>query len=94
MLSDSGVHSVNYPWNEYDMNLDVDGTIKVLKAAKPKVAQFGLSVFLFPPPLKELEDTFNEIDCLVWEDIPIYAARPVFLSIFWQRYNFFVKSEQ
>ena len=63
-----GVNSVNYPWNESDMNLDVDGTIKVLKAAKPKIAQFGLSVFLFPPPLKELQDTFNEIGCLVWED--------------------------
>jgi len=63
-----GVNSVNYPWNESDMNLDIDGTIKVLKAAKPKIAQFGLSVFLFPPPIKELQDTFNEIGCLVWED--------------------------
>lgn len=62
------VKSVNYPFNEEDMNIDVDGTIKLLKEVKPKVAQFGLSVFLFPPPLKELQDTFNEIDCLVWED--------------------------
>ena len=63
-----GVNSVNYPWNLDDMNLDVDGTIKLLKEVRPKVAQFGLSVFLFPPPLKELQDTFNEIGCLVWED--------------------------
>ena len=63
-----GVKSVNYPFNEESMNIDVDGTIKLLKEVKPKVAQFGLSVFLFPPPLKELQDTFNEIDCLVWED--------------------------
>ena len=62
------VRSVNYPFNVQDMNLDVDGTIKLLKKEKPKIAQFGLSVFLFPPPLKELADTFNEIDCLVWED--------------------------
>ena len=62
------VNSVQYPFNVEDMNLDVDGTIKLLKEVKPKVAQFGLSVFLFPPPLKELEDTFNEIGCLVWED--------------------------
>ncbi|MDN5357019.1 MAG: serine hydroxymethyltransferase [Candidatus Methanomethylophilaceae archaeon] len=62
------VNSVNYPFNEENMNLDVDGTIRLLKEVKPKVAQFGLSVFLFPPPLKELEDTFNEIGCLVWED--------------------------
>ena len=62
------VNSVQYPFNVEDMNLDVDGTIKLLKEVKPKVAQFGLSVFLFPPPLKELQDTFNEIGCLVWED--------------------------
>jgi glycine hydroxymethyltransferase len=63
-----GVNSVNYPFNIEDMNIDVDGTAKLLKQVKPKVAQFGLSVFLFPPPLKELEDTFNEVGCLVWED--------------------------
>lgn len=62
------VNSVNYPFNVEDMNLDVDGTIKLLKKEKPKIAQFGLSVFLFPPPLKELQDTFNEVGCLVWED--------------------------
>ncbi len=62
------VNSVNYPFNEHNMNLDVDGTIKLLKEVKPKIAQFGLSVFLFPPPLKELRDTFDEIGCLVWED--------------------------
>jgi len=62
------VKSVNYPFNTDNMNLDVDGTIKLLKEVKPKVAQFGLSVFLFPPPLKELQDTFNEIGCLVWYD--------------------------
>ncbi len=63
-----GVSSVQYPFNVEDMNLDVDGTIKLLKEVKPKVAQFGLSVFLFPPPLKDLQDTFNEIGCLVWYD--------------------------
>ena len=62
------VKSVNYPFNVEDMNLDVDGTIKLLKDVKPKVAQFGLSVFLFPPPLRELQDTFNEIGCTVWYD--------------------------
>ena len=62
------VRSVNYPFNVEDMNIDVDGTIKLLKKERPKIAQFGLSVFLFPPPIRELMDTFNEIDCLVWED--------------------------
>lgn len=63
-----GVRSVNYPWKLDDMNLDIDGTAKLLRQVKPKVAQFGLSVFLFPPPIRELEDVFNEVGCLVWED--------------------------
>lgn len=63
-----GVKSVNYPWRIEDMNLDIDGTAKLIKQVKPKIAQFGLSVFLFPPPIKELEDAFNEVGCLVWED--------------------------
>jgi len=63
-----GVNSVNYPFNVENMNLDVDGTIKLLRKVKPKVAQFGLSVFLFPPPLKELNDVFKEIGCVVWYD--------------------------
>ena len=40
-----GVKSVNYPWKLDNMNLDVDGTAKLLREVKPKVAQFGLSVF-------------------------------------------------
>ena len=32
------------------------------------MAQFGLSVFLFPAPLKELQDTFEEVGCTVWYD--------------------------
>ena len=63
-----GVSSVNYPFSVENMNLDVDGTIKLLKEVRPKVAQFGLSVFLFPPPLKDLKDTFEEIGCKVWYD--------------------------
>jgi glycine hydroxymethyltransferase len=63
-----GVRSINYPFNEDDMNIDIDGTRKVLLEYRPKVCQFGLSVFLFPTPLRELEDTFQEIDATVWYD--------------------------
>ncbi|OPY31074.1 MAG: Serine hydroxymethyltransferase [Methanomassiliicoccales archaeon PtaU1.Bin124] len=63
-----GVKTVNYPFNTKDMIIDVDGARKVLLETRPKVAQFGLSVFLFPAPLKELQDTFDEIGCTVWYD--------------------------
>ncbi len=63
-----GVESINYPFNEEDMNIDVDATRKMLLEKRPKICQFGLSVFLFPTPIKELEDTFQEIDATVWYD--------------------------
>jgi glycine hydroxymethyltransferase len=63
-----GVKTANYPWDMEQMNIDVDGTKKLLMEVKPKVAQFGLSLFLFPVPLKELADTFQEIGCTVWYD--------------------------
>ncbi|MGD0057024.1 MAG: serine hydroxymethyltransferase [Methanomassiliicoccales archaeon] len=63
-----GVNTVNYPWDSKNMNIDVDGTRKILLRERPKVAQFGLSVFLFPTPMNELQDTFQEIGCDVWYD--------------------------
>ena len=63
-----GVNNVNYPFDLDRMNIDVDGTAKLLKLVKPKVAAFGQSVFLFPTPLKELRDAFEEAGCRVWYD--------------------------
>ena len=63
-----GMNQVTYPWDADRMNIDVDGTIKVLKSARPKIALFGQSVYLFPTPLKELRDTLQDIGCYVWYD--------------------------
>jgi glycine hydroxymethyltransferase len=63
-----GLKTVNYPFDVDEMNIDVDGTIKVLKQVKPKLAWFGQSVFLFPTPLKELRDTLEEIGSTVVYD--------------------------
>src|SRR3989304_1715087 len=51
-----GMKQVTYPFDAERMNLDVDGTIKVLRSVRPEIALFGQSVFLFPTPLKELRD--------------------------------------
>jgi glycine hydroxymethyltransferase len=63
-----GVNTVNYPWDFGNMNIDVDGARKLIIKERPKVAQFGLSVFLFPTPIKELQDAFQEVGCTVWYD--------------------------
>src|SRR5213594_3180066 len=63
-----GVNNVNYPFDVERMNIDVDGTAKLLRLVRPKVAAFGQSVFLFPTPLRELRDAFQEAGCQVWYD--------------------------
>jgi glycine hydroxymethyltransferase len=63
-----GVNNVNYPFDVERMNIDVDGTAKLIKQVKPRVAAFGQSVYLFPTPLKDLRDAFQEADCRVWYD--------------------------
>jgi glycine hydroxymethyltransferase len=63
-----GLKTLNYPFDVDEMNIDIDGTIKLLKEVKPKVSWFGQSVFLFPTPLKELRDTFEEIGSTVVYD--------------------------
>ena len=63
-----GVNTINYPFDVEKMNIDVDGAAKLIKIVKPKVAAFGQSVFLFPTPIKDLADAFQEADCHVWYD--------------------------
>jgi len=63
-----GVNNVNYPFDVERMNIDVDGTAKLIKLVKPKVAAFGQSVFLFPTPLRDLQEAFHEAGCHVWYD--------------------------
>lgn len=51
----------NFPFNAEEMNIDADGTKKLVErlkgeGRKPKMVIFGGSLFLFPHPVKELAD--------------------------------------
>ncbi len=63
-----GLRSVNYPFDEAAMNLDVDGALKLIRKERPKVCQFGMSLFLFPVPLKELRAAIEEVGARCWYD--------------------------
>ncbi|MHB8361728.1 MAG: serine hydroxymethyltransferase, partial [Thermoplasmataceae archaeon] len=63
-----GLDIYNYPFDENTKSIKIDESIKMLKEERPKVCLLGQSVFLFPTPLKELGDVFQEIGCKVWYD--------------------------
>ncbi len=63
-----GVRVHNYPFDKKTMNIDPEGTKRLLREVKPKAALFGQSVYLFPTPLKDLQNTFDEVGCTVWYD--------------------------
>jgi glycine hydroxymethyltransferase len=63
-----GVKPVYYPWDPAKMTIDVEGTKKVLREARPKLALFGLSLFLFPMPLAEIAPTLEEVGAVGWYD--------------------------
>jgi glycine hydroxymethyltransferase len=63
-----GVTPVYYAWDEKQMTIDVARTRDILRAARPKLCLFGLSLFLFPMPIEELRPTLEEIGAIGWYD--------------------------
>jgi glycine hydroxymethyltransferase len=56
-----GIDLISYPFNDEEMNIDVDGAVKLIKKVKPKLALNGRSVFLFPSPIKEIAEAAHEV---------------------------------
>lgn len=63
-----GVKPVYYAWDPDRMTIDVARTREILRAVRPKLCLFGLSLFLFPLPVKELSPTLEEIGARGWYD--------------------------
>ena len=63
-----GVKPVYYAWDAERMTVDVARTREILRAVRPKVCLFGLSLFLFPMPIEELRPTLEEIGARGWYD--------------------------
>jgi len=63
-----GVKPVYYAWDAERMTIDVGRTREILRAVRPKVCLFGLSLFLFPMPIEELRPTLDEIGARGWYD--------------------------
>lgn len=56
-----GINLVSYPFNDDEMNIDVDGAVRLIKKTKPKLALNGRSVFLFPSPIKDIAEAAHDV---------------------------------
>lgn len=63
-----GLREVSYPFDEKEMNIDVDAAKRMLLSEKPKIMIFGASLFLFPHPVAELRETADEIGATIMFD--------------------------
>ena len=63
-----GINLISYPFDDAQMNIDVDGAVKLIRDVKPKLALCGQSVFLFPTPLKPIADAAHEVGAAVVYD--------------------------
>jgi len=63
-----GLKVEHYPFNDADMEIDVDETKKIALKLRPKLFVLGSSVILFPQPVKELSEVASEIGARVLYD--------------------------
>jgi glycine hydroxymethyltransferase len=63
-----GINLVSYPFSNEEMNIDVEGAVKLIRQVKPKLALCGQSVFLFPTPLKPIAEAAHEVGAFVVYD--------------------------
>ncbi|MFX1239281.1 MAG: serine hydroxymethyltransferase [Promethearchaeota archaeon] len=55
-------------FDEENMNLDIDGSAKIIREFEPEMVLFGGSVFLFPHPVKELSEVAKEVGAHIGYD--------------------------
>ncbi|MHC1629281.1 MAG: serine hydroxymethyltransferase [Candidatus Nezhaarchaeales archaeon] len=56
-----GLSVIDLPFNNYEMNIDVEKAIDLIAKVKPKLIVLGASLFLFPHPVKELSKAIEEV---------------------------------
>jgi glycine hydroxymethyltransferase len=70
-LSAAGVRGLRvraFPFDEREMNIDVDRAAKKIREVEPRLVLFGASIFLFPHPVRELSEVAREVGATVMYD--------------------------
>ncbi len=63
-----GIEHIEMPYDEENMNIDIDKAVKAIETIKPKFIVLGGSVYLFPHPVKELAEAAHSCDAKVVYD--------------------------
>jgi glycine hydroxymethyltransferase len=56
-----GLEIINLAYDLKELNIDVDKSIDIIRAARPGIVTLGASLFLFPHPVKELKSVTEEV---------------------------------
>ena len=56
-----GLEIINLAYDMKELNIDVDKSIDIIRAARPGIITLGASLFLFPHPVKELRSVAEEV---------------------------------
>ncbi len=63
-----GLQDFPYPFDNEEMNIDVERAKKAVLEKRPRLMIFGGSLFLFPHPIKEMREVADEIDAYIMYD--------------------------
>lgn len=69
-----GIEHIEMPYDEENMNVDVDKAIRMIEEIKPKFVVLGGSLYLFPHPTKELAPHIHSVGAkLVYDAAHVYG---------------------
>lgn len=56
-----GLEIINLTYDVNELNIDVEKSTHIIRAARPGIVTLGASLFLFPHPVKELKEVTEEV---------------------------------
>ncbi len=68
-----GLNNVDMVFNKEKMNIDVDGTVRLIKKVNPGLVMFGGSMFLFPEPVKEIKEQIDSNIKIIYDGAHVFG---------------------
>jgi glycine hydroxymethyltransferase len=59
---------IDLPWDNSEFNIDIDGSIRLIRELRPRLVILGGSVYLFPHPVRELAEVVHEVGGYLMHD--------------------------